>query len=141
MHRGPKARRVFRSAKGERPFVIAALLLLLVCRATAEFHSLVVPHVPCSEHGEAIEIVLASPCAPAHRGHCGPEIDSSTAQAEGHEHCHLATASNEHILVCTSAERALEPAPELFTPRAGDPSQAWESFPRYLLAPSNSPPA
>lgn len=102
---------------------------------------LLVEHTKCAEHGELVHDEHA------HRADASSCIDSSwqshsTPQTEAsHDHCSLATDRRHAALPIVSAW--VTSVLELDATNRFDAVDvaSWSTFPRFRLAPKNSPPA
>lgn len=115
-------------------------LLALMLQGSSGGHMLLVEHTKCAEHGELVHD------GHAHRVDAPSRTDRSwqnhsTPQTEAsHEHCSLATDRRHAVpaIVGAGMTGLLEIAA---TSRFDVEVASWGDFPRFRLAPKNSPPA
>lgn len=123
-------------------WVRASLLVPLLAVLGAPLHLLSEPHAICAQHGEWVHV---SECEGATNRLVRPADAPKGPVARGEERpdahcpCELLQHHRELALVAEPASTAAS-APLAFERALCDQSLGWIAFPRYLLAPSHSPP-
>jgi len=126
-----------RAGRRNRERRLAGLLVTLLCVLwpLASWHELTTRHEVCPEHGERLDVAHG---APADTGD-GPRVDGQEEE-DGHEECAFSPLAQpadgqRHAVVPEGLALAgLVPTVRVEVPRA-------PTFPRYLLAPKQSPPS
>jgi hypothetical protein len=126
-------------------FVLSAVLLSLLLRASETAHFLLVQHSICQEHGELLHVDDAD--HHAHEAGAAPDLvptlRDASAEHRGHEHDHC-TWFSEHREALVADRACVAPAEPLLPARM--PTWTYETsrlctIPLLLLALKGSPPA
>jgi hypothetical protein len=139
--------RSFGHSRKPGPFSrLLATLLFVSGYALTSLHLLTEPHHLCPEHLEVVEgsaTDSSGTCSEPATSHPPVEMDAARdrpGEAARHDHCHvLALCQQRHVVPqaqITAGDASLTLVPDTRTTVFGAGSQ----FPRYLLAPSHSPP-
>jgi len=126
---------------------IALCALLLTGLLGDSIHRAQVRHALCPEHGDLVDVAAHTSIAPhslhAETGTCQREhVDAGETDGSGHhDHCLLAALPKAES-VADAPTPAFGPEFLAVLPIAVPSAEVLtSSFPRYLLAPKNSPPA
>lgn len=151
-----QASRRLSRALARRLLAAATLLVAFLAVLGGPLHMLVVRHAVCPEHGELLHVAADAPpplsCGlPSHgsaaersragRGSEGPGYTGAPGGAEvEHTTCDVALLGRESFVPSAPSAGEVSAAPSVVA-ALGDQTLVHVSFPRFLLAPKQSPPA